>query len=434
MTRSITLILLTLGVLFGGASAQTERVLYSFCAQSGCTDGLSPNSGLALDQQGNVYGTTWEGGANRRCNTYDASRCGTLFKVTPAGKETVLYSFCAQPKCADGAVPSGGIVLDREGNLYGATYDGGHQDHLCRYQNAAGCGVVFKLSPARIYTVLYRFCAQRRCKDGANPSSDLVLDREGNIYGTTAWGGAHGGGTVFKLTPRGNETVLYSFCARGGCADGWMPDARVTLDEQGNLYGTTFWGGNDCFTGYGCGVVFKLTPKGQYQVLHAFCSIPKCGDGAVLRAAVIIDHEGNLYGTTVYGGAHGECGYCGGGTVFKLSPLGKETVLYSFCKSADCTDGTFPGQIVFHGGEKIYGTTQLGGANTSGCFGSGCGTVFEVTSGGRETVLHSFCSDINCTDGARPITWLVFGHDGNMYGTTWQGGVYGGGDVFALTP
>jgi uncharacterized repeat protein (TIGR03803 family) len=424
--RSALLVLLAFGVLLGAAWAQKERVLYSFCAQSGCVDGKLPQAGLVFDQKGNLYGMTASGGGglyNQGC--FD-STCGVVFKLTPDGKETVLYSFCSQSGCTDGANPIAALVLDQEGNLYGTTFFGG----------AYGYGAVFKLTPKGRYTVLHSFCARTNCVDGEFPAAGLVVDRKGNLYGTTHYGGgphencSAGCGVVFKVTPKGKETVLYSFCAQANCADGELPIAGLVFDQKGNLYGTTVQGGSnstDCVIG--CGVVFKLTPEGKETVIYSFCGQTNCVDGAEPYAGLVLDQKGNLYGTTIEGGAYGV-----GGVVFKLTPKGKETVLYTFCAETNCTDGEGPtAGLVFDQKGNLYGTTQNGGAPRES------GVVFKLTPEGKETVLYSFCWRDNCTDGESPMAGVVFDLKGNLYGTTYHGGAYGGaygdaGVVFKLTP
>jgi uncharacterized repeat protein (TIGR03803 family) len=227
---SATLVLLVFGALLGAAWAQKGTVLYSFCAQTSCADGANPMAGLVFDQKGNLYGTTSAGGSGIH------GQWGAVFKLAPEGKYTVLYSFCEQNGCSDGALPNAGLIFDRKGDVYGTTLEGG----------ARGSGVVFKLTPEGDYSVLYNFCVLNGCTDGGYPAAGLVFDQKGNLYGTTVSGGANGQGVVFKLTPKGKETVLYSFCAlkssQNDCADGALPYAGLVLDEKGNLYGTTFSG------------------------------------------------------------------------------------------------------------------------------------------------------------------------------------------------
>jgi len=298
--------------------------------------------------------------------------------------------------------------------------------HFGGYGCSSGCGVVFKLTPEGNYTVLHGF----EGTDGANPAAGLVFDRKGNLYGTTVNGGAYGGGVVFKLTPKGKETVLYSFCAQSNCADGEEPYAGVVLDQKGNLYGTTPAGGGyghcGAYESQSCGVVFKLTPEGKETVLYSFCAQNNCADGAWPLAGLIFDQKGNLYGTTTFGG-----NLQNDGVVFKLTPGGNETVLYAFCAQDNCVDGSLPLAVLVFGKEgDLYGTTQLGGAPGGG------GVVFKLTPKGKEKVLYSFCWQDNCTDGQHPYAGLVFDQKGNLYGTILEGGAgtYAGGVVFRLTP
>jgi len=337
-----TIVLFVVGVLLAPASAQTETVLHSFCAKTQCLDGALPVAGLVFDKKGNLYGTTWEGGANGA--PYGA---GVVFKLTPESKEKVLYSFCTKDNCADGEEATSGLVFDKQGNLYGTTVGGG------AYGSLYSGGVVFKLTPKRKETVLYSFCAETNCADGSTPTG-VVFDQNKNLYGTTVYGGAYGGtdsgGVIFKLTPKGKQTVLYSFCAQTNCADGEYPVAAPTFDRQGNLYGTTGLGGV-----YGAGVVFKLTPEGAETTLYNFCAQTNCADGSGPEAGLVVDRNGNLYGTTGEGGAYA------GGVVFKLTPDGTETVLYSFCAQTKCADGDLPeGALVLDRKGNLYGTTNSG--------------------------------------------------------------------------
>ncbi len=389
-----TLAVLLLAVQSTGA--QSESVLYSFCAQSGCTDGYRPQAGLALDKSGTLYGTTFEGGVNGK---------GTVFEVSPSGIEIVLYSFCSEPDCDDGYRPRAGLVLDAKGNLYGTTFDGGAHDG----------GVVFEVSPSGTETLLYSFCTQPGCRDGYYPHADLVMDKNGNLYGTTQYRGAHGGGVVFEVSASGVESVLYSFCAQSGCTDGYHPRAGLALDANGNLYGTTYQGGAN-----GKGVVFEVTPSGAETVLYSFCAQPGCADGSFPRASVALDTKGNVYGTTYDGGANGK------GTVFEVSPSGIETVLHSFCAQPACADGSRPeAGLVLDTKGNLYGTTYAGGAKRRG-------TVFEISPSGTETVLHSFSA--KGSDGFAPAAGLILDDKGNFYGTTLSGGANGGGTVFKVVP
>jgi len=356
------------------ASAQSEIVLYSF---TGGADGAYPCAALVRDTKGNLYSTTWVGGADDQ---------GTVFEVTPSGTERVLHSFAAG---ADGAEPCAALVRDTEGNLYGTTYLGGFFG-----------GTVFKVTPTGTETVLYSFAGE---PDGANPYAALVDDTEGNLYGTTIFGGVSDYGTVFELTPTGEEKVLYSF----GGAHGENSYAALLQDGQGNLYGTTYFGG-----AHGHGTVFEVTRTGTEKVLHSFAA---GADGAGPFAGLVRDTAGNLYGTTIFGGTSGH------GTVFKITPTGEEKVLHSFGAEPD---GANPyALLVLDEQGNLYGTTYAGGAH-------GQGTVFEVTKTGTEKVLYSFGG----THGANPYAALVRDTQGNLYGTTYAGGAHGQGTVFKLTP
>jgi uncharacterized repeat protein (TIGR03803 family) len=317
------------GTVFRITAAGKERVLHSFSQTDG--DGAFPWYGtLARDSAGNLYGTTITGGIKGQLC------CGTVFKVTASGEETVLYRFSGVN--GDG-FPQDGLVRDSSGNLYGTTQNGGPDN----------AGTVFKVDSTGKKTVLYSFTGSI---DGGYPMAGVVLDTEGNLYGTTFGGGTSGAGAVFKVDPSGQETVLYSFT---GSNDGGSPEAGVIRDAQGNLYGTTYSGGTD-----GAGTVFKVTTNGQETVLHNFAG---GSDGASpLGASLARDSAGNLYGTTPQGGSTGF------GVVFKIDPKGNETVLHTF----SATDGKIPyGTLAIDKARNLYGTTYQGGAY-------GGGVVFKI--------------------------------------------------------
>jgi uncharacterized repeat protein (TIGR03803 family) len=300
----------------------------------------------------------------------------------------------------NGAYPTAPLVSDAEGNLYGTTYYGG------ALENEAGNGTVFKLGEG---SPLHSFTGS---PDGANPYAGVIVDSAGNLYGTTLYGGAYGKGTVFEVDSAGVETVLYSFT---GGPDGGEPYGNLVMDATGILYGTTI-----LYGAYGYGTVFKLVPSGAERVLHSFTG---GADGGWPTAGLILDAAGNLYGTTTIGGAR----Y---GTVFKLDSRGAATVLHTFTGSPD-GNSPFAGLVMDVAG-NLYGTTLYGG-NSSYC---GCGTVFEIDAAGKETVLHTFTGEI---DGAYPEGGLILDSAGNLYGTTESGGYHfdlGGGDgvVFKITP
>jgi uncharacterized repeat protein (TIGR03803 family) len=404
-TICLLCVLYTVGAI--SSPAQTFTTLLSFNG----TDGANPYYGsLVQGLDGNFYGTTNQGGAN--CAPYG---CGTVFKITPGGTLTTLYSFCAQTNCPDGYYPYAGLVQATNGNFYGITFDGGTNNG----------GTVFKITPARKLTTLYRFCSPTDCTDGDGPAAALVQATNGNFYGTTYFGGANtscndgtGCGTVFKITPAGTLTVLHSFDA----TDGANPEAGLVQATNANFYGTTFDGGAN---GPG-GTAFKITPAGTLTTLYNFCAETGCPDGERSLGVLVQAANGQFYGTTELGGANN------GGTVFKITARGTLTTLYSFCSQTGCTDGKVPGAgLVQATNGKLYGTTEYGGAN-------GGGTVFEITAAGKLTTLYNFCSQTNCTDGADPSAGLAQATNGNFYGTTTSGGASsncsgGCGTVFSLS-
>ncbi len=380
----------------GTACARGYSVLYSFCSQYNCADGAMPEAGLIKDRTGNLYGTTAEGGLSK----------GVVFKVAPDGTETVLYAFCSQsPNCADGASPSGGVIMDHAGNLYGTAGEGGKN---CQ------CGTVFKLSPdsAGTETVLYNFCSQNNCSDGGGPDG-VIMDSAGNLYGATAGGGTYYQGVVFKLAPHGTETVLYNFCSQNNCTDGANPIGGLIRDAAGNFYGTTLYGGTNDI-----GVVFKVAPDGTETVLYSFCSQFNCSDGGYPRAGVIEDQSGNLYGTAEFGGNVGCNGTCG--VIFEIAANGTYALLHKFSG----VDGSYPiGGLIRDAAGNLFGTTFGGGEN-------GNGTVFKLAPDGTERVLYSFAGG---SDGEWPEAGLIKDKAGNLYGTTLEGGPNGGaGTVFKL--
>jgi uncharacterized repeat protein (TIGR03803 family) len=358
------------------AVAQTETVLHNFNGK----DGSYPFSRLIIDMQGNLYGTN--GG-----NPVSPPTAASVIKLDPTGKLTVLYrqkptGICGL--CIDN------LLQDTQGNLYGTDASAGQ----------FGNGAVFKVTPSGSFTVLYSFTGG---SDGQNPNDGLVADEQGNFYGTTGLGGAFGQGVVFKVTPAGAEEVLYSFT---GGSDGGEPWGRLLRDSQGNLLGTTYADGGLQLS---FGVVFKLTPAGVESVLHSFTG----SDGGHPNGDLIFDSKGNLYGTTpsINHGPHG--------TVFRVTQEGVFTTLHTFSGS----DGFDPRSGVLRDASgNLFGTTFSGGA-------SGDGVAYELASDGVLTVLHNFSGG---SDGSFPVGGLVFDQSGNLYGTTAYGGTFNDGLVFKL--
>jgi uncharacterized repeat protein (TIGR03803 family) len=254
-----------------------EKVLHTFGIAPG--DGIYPAAGVIFDKAGNLYGTAEEGGAY---DTNCVGGCGIVYEVTKAGEEKVLYSFGAEFQ--DAVFPTANLTFDKAGNLYGTTDSGG----------LYGGGTVFELSSTGVEKLLYSFNLQSG--DGNYPASGVVFGKKGAIYGTTFYGGVYGQGTVFELSSTGVEKLLYSFGGEPG--DGINAYGSVVLDKKGNIYGTTFAGGL-----YGQGTVFEVSPTGEETILYTFGS--QVGDGNTPLGGLVFDTAGNLYGATAYGGAYG---------------------------------------------------------------------------------------------------------------------------------
>jgi uncharacterized repeat protein (TIGR03803 family) len=280
------------GTVFEITPSGTLTTLFSF----GATNGYHPVAGLIQAADGNFYGTTRKGGANGQ---------GTVFKITPSGTLTTLYSFCSQSKCADGSRPVAALIQAADGNFYGTTSGGGAKGH----------GTLFEITPNGMLTTLNSF-------DNGRYYSVATLTQAtgGNFYGTASQGGANGYGTVFEITPGGKLTTLYTFCSQGGCTDGMYPSGLIQA-TSGNFYGTTAFGGAT-----GVGTVFMITPSGTLTTLHSFCSQLPCGEGYIPEAGLVQATDGNFYGTTV-AGRSGEMGL---GTIFKITRGGELTTLFYF--------------------------------------------------------------------------------------------------------
>jgi uncharacterized repeat protein (TIGR03803 family) len=467
-----------LGTVFKITSSGTLTSLYSFAGTSGHV-GANPMAGLVQGSDGSLYGTTNTGGGagdgtifkitpagnftkltefyggssegypqaplvfGKDGNLYGTTEggpywAGTVFKVTPSGILTTLYNFTGG---SDGAFPMAALLLNPDGSFYGVT----SSLFLDPTRYTGGWGTIFKVTPGGTLTTAYSFTAA--C-DGFLPCPDLVEGRDGNFYGMTYYGGPSNYGTVFKITPGGRRTAIYSFT--GGSDGGWPIVDGLTLGKDGNLYGATITGGvNDL------GTFFKISSTGTLTVLHSFStSEPRApseamtegkdgsfygisGDAGISYAIKVTPtgqlttlctlpdssfnrlaqgKDGNFYGTKWAGGAGGF------GAVFRLTPSGALTTLYSFTGAGD---GGSPGAALTLGKDgNFYGTTPEGGANTSG-------TVFKITPAGTLTTLYQFTGG---SAGALPDAALTLGRDGNFYGTTSYGGLNGWGTVFRITP
>ena len=355
-------------------AAQRLIDLHSFSGYP--SDGANPYNGGIQASDGNLYGTTYNGGPDD---------LGTVFKITPSGTLTTLYSFRGYP--SDGGTPWGGLIQASDGNLYGTTFRGG----------VYGYGNVFKITTAGTMTSLYSFSDG---SDGAGPTAGVIQASDGNLYGTTYYGSAYHWGTIFKITTDGALTTLYSFNG----SDGSSPGGSLIQASDGNLYGTTILGGAG-----NIGTVFRITTDGTLTSLYSFSG---GNDGAYPYAGLIQASDGNLYGTTYKGGAGNR------GTVFQITPSGTLTTIHSF----NSFDGAYPyaGLIQASDG-NLYGTTAEGGA-------SGNGTIFATTTGGTLNTVYSF----NGSEGASSLAALLQGRDGLLYGATYYGGAANDGVMFAL--
>lgn len=425
--RTLTIICLAAAVApTGGAKAWTFKVIHNFCAAYNCDDGGNPRSTLILDSTGTLYGVAPAGGPSAQ---------GTAFQLAPTGdkwKYGVLYEFCVEFNCADGALPNGPLVIDINGNLYGTTASGG----------GTGYGTVFELLRngdriRRSLVTLHSFVASG---DGQSPAAGLTyqgaasgvpFDGSSALYGTTSGGGRNSVGTVFSLIPNGvnsDEEILYEFCSYPSC--GQYPAAELIFDASSNLYGTAYYGGTD-----GNGVAFKLTNNSgiwQESVLRTFCRLTDCKDGTSPQAALVMDASGALLGTTFRGGRprNGCCGI-----VFRLASDGSAfDKIYDFCSNhRRCRDGANPtSALLLDSSGTLFGTASAGGNYDGGDY-QGAGIVFALT-GSSLQVLHSFCSEASCADGWRPVGGLAMDAAGNLFGTTVLGGKFNGGVAFEISP
>lgn len=360
-------------------------------------DGDGPYYGpLIQGIDGNFYGTTLLGGANK---------AGVVFKIKPTGTLTTLYSFCSQSGCADGSLPYAGVVQGPNGDFYGTTFEGG---------GANDYGTAYELTPSGQLTTLHTFCSEPECADGLAPIAGLNLATNGKLYGTTSQSVAGAVGTIFELTTTGGFTTIFSTKRAG-------PNLGVLQTVEGSFYGVNESGGGI----YGAGSVFEISAD-TYSTVFSF----DMSDGQWPNLPILAA-DGNFYGTTQSGGANDS------GAIFKLTPTGEFTLLYSFCSLANCADGGIPHAGLVQGTDgNFYGTTTFGGAvEVNGVF-EGYGTIFQITPTGTLTTIHTFClQGGNCADGAYPFAGLVQGTDGRFYGTTFGTSECPGncGTIFSLS-
>jgi uncharacterized repeat protein (TIGR03803 family) len=370
------------------APAQTYTTIYSFTGSS--AEPASPNSPLVQGTNGDFYGTSVKGGGSLK---------GTVFRITPADRVTTLYSFCGQDECGKNNGAPLGLIQATNGNFYGVGRSG------------SANGSVFEITPSGSLTTVYNFCSQSNCADGDIPNGVLLQGLDGNFYGTTQAGGTNNAGTIYKLTATGSLTTLYNFCSLASCTDGSSPLDGVIQDAGGNLYGTTYSGGDNACGG--CGTAFKLSPSGVLTTLYTFCSLSECADGSFPETPLTMGSDGNLYGTTT-GGATTL------GTAFKLTPAGTLTTLHTFCAQAGCPDGILPSNLIQATDGNFYGGTfeHVGGSGEGGA-------IFQITPQGGFTILYS--------SRVHNVASLIQGTNGMFYGTSTNGGSYGEGSIFTLT-
>jgi uncharacterized repeat protein (TIGR03803 family) len=416
ITASVIFVLALMWAQASLAAGVKYKVLYSF---TGGEDGIGPVGKLVFDANGNLYGTTTQGGGTSECHgAYQG--CGIVFQLLPQTKgqwkENVLYRF---PNGASGGVGlSGSLVLDAEGNVYGAAYWGG----------STQTGSVFELmhkSSGWDESTIYSFCSQG-CDDGENPVTGLIFDKSGDLLGTTADGGAYQSGVIYELMPDSGsrtEKVLYNFCPTYPCESGFE-SAGLIEDGNGNFFSSTSWGGDfswPCAPGAGCGVIYELKPESgswDYSVLHSFFGPT---DGAFAGGGLVQDASGNFYGTTDGDGAFG----CG--TVFRFSPGdkgGSYEVLYNL------RNGVTVGALTIDAAGNLYGANT--GLTGTTCQGAGGGEIYKMSPAQghwKYTTVYKFGEQ-----GATPSSGLIQDKDGNFYGTTAVGGASDYGVVFELTP
>jgi uncharacterized repeat protein (TIGR03803 family) len=358
---------------------------------------------------GNFYGVNSGGGNLDQ---------GTIFSVTPDGVVTTLHNFNGG---TDGGSVGAGLVLGTDGNFYGTAEQGGNvSTGDCAAGEGDDCGTVFKITPNGHFTVLYNFDGTH----GSSPRSSLVQGFDGDFYGTTSGGGKFGMGTVFKITSTGVPTTIYDFCGAPGCPHGTAPNPGSLLQgADGNFYGTTESGGegHNCSDAVGgeqaCGTVFKVTPGGVFTTLYTFCLKSGCVDGALPVAGLTLGPDGAFYGTTPLGGKNGS------GTAFRITPAGALTTVYNFCQQTNCTDGSVPSALMLGSDGNFYGTTASNGGTINDS-----GTLFQLTPKGVLTTLHVFDY---ITDGQGGLG-LTQSTNGLLFGLAqapydW----FGGGSVFS---
>lgn len=403
-------------------AASPEKVLYTFCQKTNCDDGAVPTAGLVMNQSGILFGTTQAGGKSKLYRNG-----GVVFRLDlNAHTYTVIHNFCAKANCADGEIPTSELIVDTDGNLYGTTSEGGNSD-------VGGCGVAYKLTHSDkgwTLSVMYTFhCGGL---DGGRPYAGLSYkgqkagapwDKSSPLFGVTSTGGKYGKGTLFEIYSNftgWSYKVLHHFKT----SSPGINDNPLFVDSSGNLYGLT---GGDT----DAGTLYKA-PVGDYQhvkILHAFCAKANCSDGAIGAGRPTMDAAGNIFGTTVLGGSGSGLvcsqtgfNFPGCGVAFEYSSTGTYSVIHSFCSKRNCADGLMPfGGLIVDASGTLYGSTN----DEYYDFYLGHGEIFSLSYAQdtwSETVLYAFCGDGLCGDGEGPGGGLLMDGFGNLFGTTVSGG------------
>jgi uncharacterized repeat protein (TIGR03803 family) len=408
VTRLVLLILFFSATQDGLVSGQICSILHNFGDGSVSNDGSLPLAGVIQGSDGNFYGVTDEGGSAGE---------GTIISMTPGGTVTILHNFGDGTVPNDGQYTAAGLIRGVDGNFYGTTSGGG----------SANYGTVFNVTPSGVVTILHSFNDGSVTDDGKNPSAKLIQATDGNFYGTTPNGGAANEGTAFKMTPSGVVTILHSFGDGSVTGDGLYPSTELIQGTDGNFYGTTQHGGS---TGFFGGTVYKMTPAGVVTILHSFGDGSVSNDGLQPIAGLVQGTDGSFYGTTSVSSKVIPLGFGAftnaPGSAFKITPQGVVTILHSFGDGTIANDGQYPSAALIQATDgSFYGTTENGG------FAS-VGTIFRMTSSGAITIMHSFGDGSVPNDGSYPAAPVFQASDGNMYGTTEDGGSAGTGTLFKL--
>jgi len=390
---------------------QSYAVLHSFFGVSLPKDGIQPSSGLLQGSDGNLYGMTPFGGTGANISGYAQTGSGTIFKISPEGIYSIVHNFCDGTVTNDGAMPCGALIQGTDGNFYGVTESGG----------LYGFGTVFKVTPQGVVTIMHSFYYGTAPHDGAGPAASLIQASDGNLYGTTMYGGSAANGTIFRMSLGGTYAILHNFNDGSVAGDGKQPAAALIQASDGNLYGTTDSGGSAGF-----GTLYQLSLPGTYSLVRSFADGTYTADPKY-PSALVEGGDGNFY-ATAYGSTT-----TSSEIAFKMTLQGLPTILHVFGDGTLANDGASSGALPTAGliqgsNGNFYGTTVWGGQPPM----TGYGVAFQMTPTGTITILHVFADGTVFADGANPSAPLCQGIDGNLYGSTTNGGATGNGSLFQI--